>query len=374
LRVAPGMGFFVNFPGVTDVTVPGDAVDDSAPFSVGVASGWNQIGNMYQTALPMANISGAGSTQVRPFAFIWDNTVGSYRLISRQPAFNSARTFMQAWEAAWFKTTGAAGTLTIQAPTNVAAASMLDGAAADAEAPDNGWVFELVAHVADRADVTTVAGVGSGDAAQGYRVENPPMMPGSVDVYFTDDSGARLAHDVRPQSSGAMVWPFAVETDIANAEVELALPDLSAVPSEMAVYLTDSDSGKRIYARTLPAYTFTTGADGALRHFELEVAPRGADNLTIQTASVQASSGGMMVTYDLSSAANVSIEVLNIAGRSVRKLVQSRAASTGSNSQMWDLRSTDGTLVPNGSYLIKIEAVAENGQRVQALRPAQIAR
>ena len=33
-----------------------------------------------------------------------------------------------------------------------------------------------------------------------------------------------------------------------------------------------------------------------------------------------------------------------------------------------------GTLVPGGTYLIKIEAIAENGQRVQALRSAQITR
>ncbi|MGI5817193.1 MAG: carboxypeptidase regulatory-like domain-containing protein [Armatimonadota bacterium] len=374
LQVRPGAGFFVNFAGVTDVTVPGDPVDATAGFSVGVASGWNQIGNMYQTALPLANITASSGTQVRPFAFIWDNAIGSYRMISRQPAFNSARTYIQAWEAAWFKASGAAGTMNIQSPANVAAASLLEGAAARAEVPESGWLVQVIARVADRADVTTVAGVGSGDASAGYRVENPPMMPGSVDVYFTDDSGLRLAHDIRPQSSGSMIWPFAVETDIANAEVEITLPDLSGVPNEMAVYLTDLDSGKRMYARTLPVYSFTTGADGALRHFELEVAPRGADNLTIRTASVQAGSGGLMVTYDVSCAANVSIEVLNIAGRSVRKLVQSRAVPAGGGEQMWDMRSGDGTIVPNGSYLIRIEAVAENGQRVQALRPAQIAR
>jgi len=373
LEVRPGSAFFVNFPGVTDVAVPGDAVANSGTFSVGVSTGWNMIGNPWETALPLANISGAGGTQVRPFAFIWDSGVGSYRLVTPTAAFNAARTYVDAWEGAWFKTTGAAGTLTLAAPSGIASA-MLDGADADISAPTNGWLVDIVASVADRADLTTVAGVGSGNAAEGYRVDNPPMLPNSVDVYFTGNGADRLAHDIRPQSADAMVWPFAVETDIANAEVAVTLPDLSAVPADMAVYLTDVDSGKRMYARTLPAYTFTSGADGALRHFELEIAPRGADNLAIRTASVQAAGGGMMVTYDVSSAASVSIQVLNIAGRNVRSLVQSRAVPAGINEQAWDMRSADGTLVPNGSYLIKIEAVAENGQRVQALRPAQIAR
>ncbi|NLO05589.1 MAG: hypothetical protein GX131_07130, partial [candidate division WS1 bacterium] len=374
LQVRPGAAFFVNFPRATNVRVPGDAISSTSNFSVGVATGWNQVGNMYEMALPMANIAGAGATQIRPFAFVWDTDAGSYRLISASQAFNSARTYMEAWEGAWFKATGAAGTLSIQSVGTVSAASLLSGAAAQADPPADGWLIQIVARAGDRADLTTVAGIGSGEAARGFRVENPPMMPNSVDVYFTGDAGERLAHDVRPQDAGASVWPFAVQTDMANTTVELTLPDLSGVPNDMAVYLTDLDTGKRMYARTLPSYSFTSGSEGALRHFELEVAPRGADNLTIRSASVQSGSAGVTIAVDVSAACNVNVEVLNIAGRSVRQIVEARALSAGRSDLMWDMRSTDGTLVPNGAYLIKVEAVADNGQRVQVLRPAQIAR
>ena len=129
-----------------------------------------------------------------------------------------------------------------------------------------------------------------------------------------------------------------------------------------------------MYARTLPSYSFTSGSEGALRHFELEVAPRGADTLTLRSASVQSGSAGVTIAVDVSAACNVNVEVLNIAGRSVRQIVEARALSAGRSDLMWDMRSTDGTLVPNGAYLIKVEAVADNGQRVQVLRPAQIAR
>jgi len=376
LEVRPGAAFFVKFANDTTVTVPGDPVDGDGTFSVGVYTGWNQLGNMYQQALPLANISAAGSTQIRPFGFIWDpdvGTVGGYRMISRDPAFNAARNFIEAWEGAWFRVTGAAGTLTITAPAGVTSQSLVEGAAASLEAPADGWLVPIVARAAGAADVTTLAGVASGDAAQGLRVENPPMVPGTVDVYFTDGD-ARLAHDIRPQTSSQMVWPFTVETDLADAQVELTLPDLSGVPADLAVYLSDLDAGKRIYARTLPSYTFTAGAGGAARHFELEVAPRGADNLSIASASVQATGAGLVVTYDVSTSCAVSVEVLNIAGRKIRQLMQSQAAEPGRAEQVWDLRSADGTIVPNGTYLIKIEAVAENGQRVQALRPAQIER
>ncbi|MEA3400635.1 MAG: carboxypeptidase regulatory-like domain-containing protein [Armatimonadota bacterium] len=375
LRVRPGAGFFVNLPSGTDVVVPGDPVDGTGTFSVGVSTGWNMIGNMYETALPLANITAAGSTEIRPFAFIYDREAGSYKMISRDPAINSARNYIEAWESAWFKATGAAGTLNIAAPTGVSSASLVEGQAASTEVSEDGWLLPIVARAAGQADLTTVAGVGSGAASVGYRVANPPMLPGTVDVYLVTEDGERLAHDIRPQAaSEKTVWTFAVETDVPDAEVELLLPDLSAVPNDLAVYLTDRDSGQRMYARTLPSYVFTAGPEGALRHFELEVAPRGAENLVIRSASAECGSAGVVVTYDVSAACNVSIEVLNIAGRKVRQMVESRAASAGRNEQVWDLRSAEGTVVPNGTYLIKIEAVAENGQYVQALQSAQVTR
>lgn len=374
LTVRPGAGFFVNFPASTTVRLPGDAVNGTGTFSVGVTTGWNMLGNMYEAALPMANITAAGSTQIRPFAFIYDPALGGYRMISASPAFNAARNFIEVWEGAWFRAVGPSGTLNVAAPVGVSASSLVTGAAAQAEVPDGGWLLPIEARAAGRADVTTVAGVGSGPDAQGYRVENPPQVPGGVDVYFTGAGGELLAHDIRPASAGAMVWTFAVETDLPNTEVEVTLPDLSAVPADLAVYLTDEDTGERMYARTLPAYSFVSDADGALRHFSLEVAPRGADNLAIRSAAVQSGAGGLMVTYDVSAGCSVSVEVLNVAGRVVRTLVADRAVPAGQNGQLWDLRSAAGTAVPSGSYLIKIEAVAENGQRVQALRPAQITR
>ena len=37
------------------------------------------------------------------------------------------------------------------------------------------------------------------------------------------------------------------------------LPDLSGVPNAQVVYLTDVDTGKKMYARTLPSYGFDAG-------------------------------------------------------------------------------------------------------------------
>ncbi len=371
----PGAAFFVNFDEPTDLSVPGSPVSDGGTFSLGLSAGWTMVGNMYEVALPMANIN-ATAGQVRPFAFIYDTATGSYQMISRQVALNSARNYLQPWEGAWFRALGAGVSLTVTAPAGVSSADLVSGPAAKAEVSDGGWLVPIVARAAGRADLTTIAGVGSGDDASGYIVHNPPKAPSSVDVYFTTGEGQRLAHDVRPQSGAAsMVWPFVVETDLSETEVEVLLPDLSAVPNEFAVYLVDADANRRMYARTMPAYSFTSGANGARRHFRLEVEPRGTDNLVIKSASVQATKGaGAVVTYEVTKSCEVSIQVLNIAGRQVRQLVVGKAVGAGTAKEVWNLRSDGGTTAPNGEYLVRIEAVGADGQRVQALRRVHVAR
>jgi hypothetical protein len=374
LQAEPGKGYFVLLPAARTIAVPGDPVQEVGSFSVALAAGWNQVGNMYQTALPLANMNAAGGGELRPFAFIYDNAIGNYRLISRDPALNSARNYMEAWEAAWFRAVGGGVSVIVSAPAGVVAADLAVGPAAAEKVSDGGWTIPIVASIGGSVDMTTLAGVGNGSVAAGYRVENPPKAPNSVDVYFTDGAGGRLAHDVRPLGAANTIWDFVVETDVASATVELTLPDLSGVPNDQVVYLTDVDTGKKMYARTLPSYGFEAGESGAQRHFQLSVEDKGADHLMITSASVQSSANGAVVTYSVSTPCEVTIQVLNIAGRKVRSLTQARPAAAGAGTLSWNLRNDDGVLAPAGQYLVTIEAIADNGQRVQALRPLHVTR
>ena len=81
-----------------------------------------------------------------------------------------------------------------------------------------------------------------------------------------------------------------------------------------------------------------------------------------------------MVTYSVSTPCQVTVEVLNIAGRKVRGLTQAAPAAAGTGTLSWNLRNDDGALAPAGQYLVTIEAIADNGQRVQALRPLHVTR
>jgi hypothetical protein len=374
MQVRPGAGFFVNFAAATDLVIPGDPVPGGGTFSLSLDVGWNILANMYETALPLRNVNAVAGGEIRPFAFVYDNVTGSYLMVSRERALNAARNYLEAWEGAWFRAVGTGTSVIVTEPGAVASAGLVSGADAGAKVAESGWLVPIVAQAAGRADLTTLAGVGSGDDARGYVVHNPPRAPSSVDVYFTTKSGQRLAHDVRAQSAGSTVWPFVVETDLPQTTVQVSLPDLSSVPNDLAVYLVDVDAERRMYARTLPGYSFTSAEDGAKRHFELVIEPRGTDNLVIKSASVQLAQAGAVVTYEMSKSCQVSIEVLNIAGRGIRHLLTDKAAPAGHGEQVWNLRSDSGTMAPSGAYLVKIAATAENGQRVQALRTLQVTR
>jgi hypothetical protein len=193
-----------------------------------------------------------------------------------------------------------------------------------------------------------------------------------VDLYFLGEDDRRLAVDVRPAAGATEVWSFAVATDMADVQVELSLPDLSEVPADKLVYLVDETAGKRMYARTMATYSYDAGAGGE-RRFRLEVADRTDTGLMITGAAAVAVGGRVSVSYTLSSAAQVSLEVLNIAGRKVATLggeVQPAGVSTAS----WNGRSASGSICPPGRYLVRINARADDGRQAQAIVPVQLSR
>jgi flagellar hook assembly protein FlgD len=83
---------------------------------------------------------------------------------------------------------------------------------------------------------------------------------------------------------------------------------------------------------------------------------------------------GAAISFSLSTEADVTARILNIAGRPVRELVRDAAQEAGPGSLMWDLRSSSGSLVPNGLYLVELTARADDGQVSRATGKVSIAR
>ena len=99
-----------------------------------------------------------------------------------------------------------------------------------------------------------------------------------------------------------------------------------------------------------------------------------ASGLTIASASAAPTGVGAEIIFTLSRDADVAVSVLNIAGRPIRRVATNRAATAGRNSILWNACSDNGLRVPNGAYLIQIEAKTKDGAASRALTQVRIVR
>ncbi len=369
LDVRPGKGYFVSYPAPYTLTGSGMSVSTTAPFAISLGPTWNMMGNPFPVDLPVANLRPAIANGTDPYVFVYDHDTGSYLFVASMPGINVARTFVRPWEGAWIRSLVGVTSISAMAPAVASAAEQVEPQSL--ALGEGGYVIPVTARAGNRADLCSAAGVRSEGA---YEVANPPTMPGSVDLYFVDEAGNALAQQLKPAGAGPQSWEFVVATDLAKTEVTIGLPDLSQVPNDLSVTLVDEDGGRSVYMRTTPQYTFRTGAAGAVRHFRLEVAPRGTDNLVITAASAQQAGTTVVVTYSVSSSCQVSVEVLNVAGRVIRRLSRGNVVAAGVNTQRWNLRAESGSAVPSGTYLVRVQAVVDTGQRVQAVTQVNVQR
>lgn len=371
MRLAPGRGFWTRTEVARQINVPGERFPNTEDLTLILQSRWNMVGNPYDRDLPWERVRVQAGSPASPYGFIYDRQANTYRLVSTVAGLG-ARTTVPRQHGFWMRSVSAAN-VTIQAPGTAPASAEIAEQAARKPASD-AWVLPIVARAGNLIDASSLAGV-LPQAAQdpaAYRMDNPPAVGDYVDLYFLGDNGRRLAVDVRA-SAGPQSWQFEVVTSVAGAQVQLELPDLSEVPADRVVYLIDEDADRRIYARTTPSYSYSSGEGGA-RRFRLEVVERTEAGLTISAAGAQAGAAGATVTYTLSTDASVGIEVLNMAGRTIAVLAADQATPAGLATSTWNGRSTAGTLVPSGRYLVRISARADDGQQTQALVPLQLER
>jgi len=89
-------------------------------------------------------------------------------------------------------------------------------------------------------------------------------------------------------------------------------------------------------------------------------------------AAMPVRSGGVQVTYALTAPAVVQADIVNMAGRPIRRIAEEQEAAVGVNVLVWDGRSDAGLAVPAGRYLIRLQASGRSGERAQALAPVVI--
>lgn len=92
-----------------------------------------------------------------------------------------------------------------------------------------------------------------------------------------------------------------------------------------------------------------------------------APNLALTGVGAVPTGSGAEVVFALSAPAEISVEVLNMAGRPIADPVSDRAVPAGRQSLLWSGLAATGTPVPAGRYLVRVTARAATGEQVQAL-------
>lgn len=333
-----------------------DGLPAAGPVTCAVSTGWNLLGNPYSEALAWSDVDGNGKLQ--PFAWRQSADGSSYELVSDIEGLGAAHD-IPVWRGFWvWAIQGGTVSLNDTGPAQTAPPP-----------PVAAWSMRLTATAGRLTDTSNYVGQMKTDAA--LQAANPPLIGKDyVDLYLLDAKGQRQAVSLAA-AGGQTTWDVCVETNLPGAEVTVRFPDLSAVPRDLALTLTDLDAGKTLNMRTSAGYSFTAGPDLTTRHLRVAATPRTGPALALSGIAVQPTRETVTVTYTLSAPAEVEVRVLNLAGRTIATIPQGYQTG-GTHTTTWSGRTTRGTQVPSGRYLLAFRCTADDGTQVQQMVAATV--
>lgn len=372
LRQVAGRGFWVHT--ATPLTVPLSglpAPDGNTPMSI--LPGWNMLGNPYTQPATWgtATVTLAGTTEsldtsnqnghTSNYAWYYDQGTASYKLISAH--LPGQATTVALGQGFWFYSR-VTGSLALPRPVG----ALQEAVSPAPTLPPGSWMLRLVARTAQSADTDNYVGV-SPQASSLNGIQSPPLAAGGVDLFFGEEA-APTATSFAEATVAQPTWEIGVTSAQPGAEVTLTWPDLTTLPNSVRPLLTDLATGRSVYLRTCASYSFTAGT--APRRFQLSLAQ--TSTLALTSVTTTQTSRGAQISYALSAPAQVSVEILNIAGKVIRVVSADRLSPAGLASVVWDGRNATGAAVPAGMYLVRLTATADTGERTTALRPLALAR
>ncbi len=362
-----GRGYWADFAAQTQISMGGAEV--SGLFTYDVADGWNIVSSPYNAEAALASVTDAPTLQ--PFG--WTYQGNGYELVANiADSLNLIHNTFQPWWGYWVLSSGAGPMSWNYVAPSAQNVELLQIGRADGA--QGGWQIQLTARAGSRVDLCNYCGVADEQTAQALSIPNPPAASGSVDLYFPTDAGL-MAADIRGISQEQVQWDFEVRTDLADTEVTIGYPDLSVVPDDYQLVLTDVDAGKSVYMRTSRGYSYDSGPRGGARHFRMTAEPKSESSLLITGATTQQVSGQrVVITYALSASAQVDVQIRNIAGRIIQRVQAGTPNHAGLNTALWNLTNAGGSRVPAGTYLCVITARTEDGQMASSLRPIAVTR
>ncbi|MGC9317328.1 MAG: FlgD immunoglobulin-like domain containing protein [Armatimonadota bacterium] len=328
-------------------------VEGPSSVSVSVGQGWNLLGNPFEFELGLELLVPDEQGRITLPVFSWNGHC--YDQHRAPPPGNAFWALADYRGTATFQLTpppppGSSETAPL---TNTAGAVTLET-----------WLQLAVESESSR-DASTWIGVAAGHGAT--KTAKPPMRPGAVGAYLELEDGIGYARSIVSQGDDH-AWGLTVNSP-ADEQVSVRLVDSSQLPQGMAVWLEDLATGRRTDLRHTPGYAYT--AREGQRRFEVVLGERDAP-LQVMGVSAEPAGWGAQISFTLSACGAVTVDVLNIAGRSVKRIVGDRVCGAGLQTVAWDGRSDRGTRVPGGLYVIRARAHAPTGEQAQGLTTMRV--
>lgn len=371
---APGKAFWIKLFSDLDLTVKGLSVDPDVDFPVPLQFGWNMVGVPRGRAVNVANLR----VQVGTDASVSFEEAVTRRFVQSSVfGYTTARGYEQVQQLEPFRGYWVRCMVPSEArllfPPEGAATAQRRGAADSAQEQTisrSGWAARVYARSGEGAGNVVIGQAVDGKALD-RELAAPPVGPGGVRVAIVQAGGRETPDGLyRSLLPGRRpTWRIAVE-GAPGAAVTLGVePADASQATAPRLFLTPLTGGKAWLAATQREQSFTLNAEGKLllqvQGEDSGVGGEGAPLLSCVTAS--AGDRGATVVFTLAEAASVDAEVLNIAGRTVRRLALNGVQSAGRNSVRWNGLNDDGALAPPGMYLVSLEAKSPSGVRQRAV-------
>lgn len=353
--------WLVNRAGETFDIGAGLSADASAPVQLQLEPGWNQIAVPFNFPVRWNAIDGHAQVE-SPFAF----TRRGYR--------RGVET-LDPWSG-YFVYNPAAEPVVLRVPTIAAWAtpeSALKDAAADPRA-DATYTLRLSAQTDGGASAGADALLGlhpdATDGRDALDFASPPGF-GEGATVSVDENDERLAGSFRPTGTDGQVWDVSVRATASDllagrTTVQLTLAGSGTRPDGFTAYVLDRDE-RRLLATGPGAFTVEVSDERPVRRLRVvfgtdafakqrsEGVPLQSYAYALHPTAPNPFTDATTIRYSLKAPQDVTVEVFNVLGQRVRRLVDA-PRDAGEHTLTWNGRTGGGAPAASGVYFVRLQA------------------
>jgi hypothetical protein len=406
-RYQPGYGLWANFTlNLQSNSIVGERTDNQNDISVALQFGWNQIGPPYNKNVNVSNddvqIQYLGGDAVSFSQAVSNGWVAAgvigfsdrsgYEDITTSPP-TLPLNILEPWKGYWIRVLVTEGVTFVYRPAGNRSAHPRGRAAIQPSFGSGAWRIPL--RVQDSAG--NISGAVFGQSSRGsdafngsLDVASPPPFTraatSSVRFPHPDwstgpgQTGGDFLSDIR-RSGTRSEWDVVVNLIEPGQDYTLQWQDTALLPRGTRLTLTDLTTGVRKLMNGSAGYAFRAGKGETTRHFQIVAEPRALGRLAIRNITVHQpplvsgrSAAQMTISYELTTAAETAVEI-RLGNRVVRHISASgRAADTGVNQLVWDLKDDQGRALPGGAYTLQVTARTLEGEQTRSIVPLLVTR